>query len=147
SLGFTVMPYHLDPSQTQSWNLALQHQFGQDLVESASYLGSHVFHMLMTAPLYPAIYFPSVADSSGNCFAQGYTLTTTAAATCSSTTNTDKRRILSLIDNQKTGQYVGALAEYQSVGKSSYNGLLLDLRKRASHGITVWANYTWSHCL
>src|SRR5205823_5355066 len=147
SLGFTVMPNHLDPSQTQSWNLALQHQFGQDFVVSASYLGSHVVHMLMTAPLNPAIYFPGTADASGNCFAQGYTFTTTANAVCSSTTNTDRRRILSLVDFQKTGQYVGALAEYQSVGRSNYNGMLLDLRKRASHGITVSANYTWSHCL
>src|SRR5439155_3161666 len=109
-LGFTVMPNHLDPSQTQSWNLSIQRQIGQDFIASASYLGSHVVHMLMTAPLNPAIYFPGNADASGNCFAQGYTLSTTPNAVCSPTTNTDRRRILSLIDFQKTGQYVGALA-------------------------------------
>ena len=152
--GMTVMPYHLDPSQTQSWNLSVQRQFGQDFVASASYLGNHVVHMLMTAPLNPAIYFPGNSDANGNCFAPGYTFTTTTATgavapntLCSSTTNTDKRRILSLIDFAKTGQYVGALAEYQSVGKVSYNGMLLDLRKRTSHGLTLGTNYTWSHCL
>jgi hypothetical protein len=54
---------------------------------------------------------------------------------------------LSLTDFDRTGQYVGALAEYQSVGKVSYNGLLLDVRKRTSHGLTLGTNYTWSHCL
>jgi hypothetical protein len=143
----TVMPYHLDPSQTQSWNLSLQRQFGQDFVVSASYLGNHVVHMLMTAPLDPAIYFPGNADASGRCFAQGYTFNTTANSVCSTTTNTDRRRILPLIDFDKTGQFVGPLAEYQSVGKVSYNGLLLDVRKRTSHGLTLGTNYTWSHCL
>jgi hypothetical protein len=146
--GFTVMPYHLDPSQTQSWNLAVQHELPGNMVASASYLGNHVVHMLMTAPLNPAIYFPGVSDANRNCVVPGYTFTTpTAGATCSTTGNTDSRRILSLIDFQRTGQYVGALAEYQSVGKSSYNGMLLDLRKRTSHGLTLSANYTWSHCL
>jgi hypothetical protein len=145
--GTTVMPYHVDPSQTQSWNLSLQRSFGQDFVVSASYLGNHVVHMLMTAPLNPAIYFPGNSDANGRCFAQGYTFTTTPNTACSSTTNTDRRRILSLIDFDKTGQYVGALAEYQSVGKVSYNGLLLDARKRTSHGLTFGTNYTWSHCL
>jgi hypothetical protein len=145
--GMTVMPYHLDPSQTQNWNIAVQRQLGSDFLVSASYLGSHVIHMLMTAPLNPAIYFPGVSDATGKCLAQGYTFTTTPNTACSSTTNTNNRRILSLIDFQRTGQFVGNLAEYQSVGKSGYNGMLLDLRKRASHGITINANYTWSHCI
>jgi hypothetical protein len=147
ALGFTTMPYHVDPSQTQSWNLAIQRQIGADFLVSASYLGSHTVHMLMTAPLNPAIYFPGNSDASGNCFAQGYTFTTTPNTLCSSTTNTDRRRILSLIDFQRTGQYVGALAEYQSVGVSRYNGMLLEMRKRTSHGLTFTANYTWSHCI
>jgi hypothetical protein len=146
--GMTVMPYQLDPSQTQNWNVSIQRQFGSDFVASASYLGSHVNHMLVTAPLNPAIFFPGNADATGNCFARGYTFNAGSAnAVCSSTTNTNARRILSLIDPQNTGRFVGAMAEYQSVGKLSYNGLLLDLRKRASRGLTLSANYTWSHCL
>jgi hypothetical protein len=103
--------------------------------------------MLVTAPLNPAVYFPGTADANGNCFAPGYTFKTTSGATCSTTTNTDSRRILSLIDSQQTGRLVGALAEYQSVGGLKYNGLLLDVRKRAARGITVSSNYTWSHCV
>jgi hypothetical protein len=145
--GITTMPYDLDPSKSHSWNLAVQRQLGNDLMVSASYLGNHIVHMLVTDALNPALYFPGVADANGNCFAQGYTLKTTRGAVCSTTTNTNNRRILSLKDFEGTGQYVGALAEYQSVGKASYHGLLLDVRKRASRGITLGANYTWSHCL
>jgi len=144
---FTVMPEHLSPSQSQTWNLSVQRQFGADWLVSASYLGAHIIHMLMTAPLNPAIYFPGTADANGNCFAQGYTFKTNSGATCSPTTNTDSRRILSLIDSQRTGQLVGALAEYQTVGGSKYNGLLLDVRKRAARGVTISSNYTWSHCV
>jgi hypothetical protein len=132
------MPYHLDPSQAQNWNLSLQHQFGSDVVVSASYLGNHVIHMLMTAPLNPAIYFPGNSDASGNCFAQGYTFRPGSAnAACSSTTNTDRRRILSLIDFDRTGQFVGALAEPPDVGRLSYNSLLLDMRKRSPTGLPL----------
>jgi len=104
--------------------------------------------MLMTAPLNPAIYFPGNSDPSGNCLAQGYTFNLgTPNSLCSSVANTDRRRILSLVDSARTGQFVGALAEYQSIGTLSYNGMLLDVRKRTSHGLTLGANYTWSHCL
>ena len=141
------MPYQLSPSQSQTWNLSVQRQLGTDWLVSASYLGTHIIHMLMTAPLNPAIYFPGVANANGDCFVQGYTFKTSTGATCSTTTNTDSRRILSLIDAQRTGQWVGALAEYQSVGGAKYNGLLLDVRKRAARGVTVSSNYTWSHCV
>src|SRR3989442_6735115 len=144
---FTVMPEHLSPSQSQTWNLSVQRQFGADWLVSASYLGAHIIHMVMTAPLNPAIYFPGTADANGNCLAQGYTFKATSGATCSTTTNTDSRRLLSLIDSQRTGQLVGALAEYQTVGRSKYNGLLLDVRNRAARGVTISSNYTWTHCV
>ncbi|MBI2150459.1 MAG: TonB-dependent receptor [Acidobacteria bacterium] len=145
--GITVMPHDLDPSKSQSWNLAVQRQLGEDFLVSASYLGNHIVHMLVTEALNPAIYVPGVADASGNCFVQGYTFRTTPRSACSTTGTTNNRRLLSVKDFEQTGQFVGALAEYQSAGKSSYHGMLLDVRKRASRGVTLSANYTWSHCL
>src|SRR5213078_4904106 len=118
------------------------------------YLGSHTIHMLGSEQLNPAIYFPGNSDTNANCFVQGYTfrtLTPTGApapgAVCSTTLNTNPRRRLSLIDPQQTGQYVANLVEIQSGGNASYNGLLLEVRKRAAKGITVTGNYTWSHCI
>jgi hypothetical protein len=143
---YTTMS-NLDPAQTQNWNLALQRQLGTDWLISASYLGSHSIHLLGSEQLNPGIYFPGNADANGNCFAQGLTFRTTAGAVCSTTTNTNARRRLSVIDNTRTGQFVQNLVEIQSGGNSSYNGLLLEVRKRATRGVTVSGNYTWSHCI
>src|SRR5437867_563718 len=143
---FTVMT-NIKPAQVQSWNLSIQRQLGNDWLVSASYIGDHIIHMLGSEQLSPAIYFPGNADANGNCFTQGYTFRTTAGAVCSTTTNTNQRRRLSLIDSQNTGQFVANLVEIQSGGKSNYNGLLLEIRKRAARGITLTGNYTWSHCI
>jgi hypothetical protein len=103
--------------------------------------------MLGSEQLNPAIYFPANADASGNCFAQGYTFKTTAGAVCSTTGNTNNRRLLSLTDFQNTGQYVGSLVQIQSSGNAGYNGMLLEVRKRASKGVTITGNYTLAHCI
>ncbi len=144
--GFTAMS-NIHPSQTQNWNLSVQRQLGNDWLVSANYLGSHTIHILGSEQLNPAIYFPGVADAGGNCVAQGPTFRTTPGAVCSTTGNTNQRRRLSLIDAQQTGQFVGNLAEIQSGGNANYNGLLLEVRKRAARGVTVTGNHTWSHCI
>jgi hypothetical protein len=144
--NFTVLS-NIRPAQAQNWNLSIQHQVGNDLLVSASYLGSHTIHMLGSEQLNPAIFFPGNADASGNCSTPIYTFNTTPGATCSTTTNTNSRRVLQLIDFQQTGQYVQNLVQMQSGGVAGYNGLLLEVRKRAAKGITLDANYTWSHCI
>jgi hypothetical protein len=144
--NFTVMT-NIKPAQIQSWNLSIQRQIGTDWLISASYLGDHIIHMLGSEQLNPAIYFPGNADANGNCFVQGYSLRTTAGAVCSTTANTNLRRVLSLTDFQNTGQNVANLVPIQSGGKSSYNGMLLEVRKRAGKGVTLDGNYTWSHCI
>jgi hypothetical protein len=138
---------NIDPAQVQNWNLAIQRQWGSDVLFSASYIGSHTIHILGSEQLNPAIYFPGNTDASGNCFAQGYTFRPTTGVVCSTTQNTNARRRLSLIDFQNTGQFVANLVEIQSGGTANYNGLLLEVRKRAAKGITLTGNYTWSHCI
>jgi hypothetical protein len=144
--NFTTMS-NIDPAQVQNWNLSIQRQLGNDWLVSASYLGSHTIHMLGSEQLNPAIFFPGTADAGGNCLSQGLTFRTTAGAVCSTFANTNARRRLTLIDAQQTGQFVQNLVEIQSGGNSSYNGLLMEVRKRAAKGITLGGNYTWSHCI
>ena len=150
--NFTAMT-NIKPAQVQSWNLSIQRQFGNDWLVSASYIGNHIIHMLGSEQLNPASYFPGTPDANGNCFAQVDTFKPTPPLPgqplppCSTTGNTNQRRRLSLIDLQNTGQNVANLVTVESGGKSSYNGMLLEVRKRAGKGVTLGANYTWSHCL
>ena len=147
--------------QTQNWNLALQQQVGQDWLLSATYMGSHSIHMVQGGPGNPAIFFPGVADANGVCtttVAQQdgvevsvpggtYTLTgVRAGSACSSTRNTNARRILNLL-NPVDGSKIAAMSITHSGGTASYNGLLVSMQRRAATGINVNTNYTWSHCI
>ena len=146
--GYLTIPEKLDPPQNQSWNLAVQHQFADDWMVSATYMGSHTIHMLTVNAQNRAIYFPGRSDANGECFADGFTFDRGAAnATCSSRGNTNLRRRLSLIDFEETGQFASYINTYDASENASYNGLLLNVRKRAANGVTINANYTWSHCI
>src|SRR5262249_621152 len=101
-----------------------------------SYMGSHLVHIWGSQELNPAIYLPG-----GPCTLQGVTYNT-----CSTTTNRDARRKLVLNYPNVGGTPISFLSQYQATGTQSYHGLLLSLQRRASRGITVGGNYTWSHC-
>src|SRR5262249_5447086 len=105
---------------------------------SATYLGNQTTHLWTTKFMNPAVYIP------GNCSAGQYGLT--AAGACSTTANQNQRRVLSLA-NPATGQFYGSIQKVDSGGTASYNGLLLSVQRRAARGVTVSANYTWSHCI
>jgi hypothetical protein len=148
--NYTAMN-NIKPAQVQNWNLSLQRQFGKDWFVSAGYVGSHTIHMLGSEQLNPALYVPGQPDANGNCFIQGYSFMTPTVAgqhtACSTTQTTNSRRLLSAIDFQNTGQYVANLVQIQSGGTASYNGMLLELRKRAGKGVTLTTNYTLAHCI
>ena len=131
-----TVDYNSPNMQVTQWNLSLQRQIGLDWLASASYLGNHTIHFWSTQPINPAVFIPG-----GPC-----TLNGVVYNPCSQTGNTDQRRRLAL-ENSKYGQYYGGIVRIDTGGTSSYNGLLLSLQRRAARGITVSANYTWSHCI
>jgi len=128
----TKFPY------VQQWNFGIQRQLGKDWLASATYLGNEVTHIYGQRELNPSIYIP------GNCVKGQYGLT--APGLCSTTTNTNNRRILSLL-NPVTGAAYGPVDVWDDGGTRSYNGLLLGIQKRFSKGFLVSGNYTWSHCI
>ena len=143
---FTTFDRNTHPPYVQQWNLGIQRQIGNDWLIGASYIGNEIVHLYGSTELNPAIYFPGNANANGQCFAQGYTLTTTANAACSSTANTNARRLLTLI-NPVEGLKYANIGAWDDGGTRSYNAMLLNTQKRLSKGVSLTANYTWSHCL
>ena len=150
--NMSVVGDDFQASETQSWNLALQHQVGSDWVLSATYMGAHTIKMSQGAQVNPALYFPGsavngvcTATSAGGVIPAG-TYSINASGTCSSNRNTNTRRIL-FMQNPAEGMGVGAVSQVRSTGTSNYHGLLLSARRRVAGGVNINTNYTWSHCI
>jgi len=136
---FTIYPVlkrdTKNPNVAQ-WNLNVQRQFGTDWLVSAGYLGSNTIHLWTVRAVNPALFL-----GLGPC-----TLNGVQYPVCSTTANTDQRRLL-ILENPQVGQYFSHVNEVDDGGTASYHGLILSAQRRASNGITVSANYTWSHCI
>ena len=70
----------------------------------------------------------------------------TSNSACSTTANTNFRRILSLT-NSAVGTYAASLDTYEAGNSAAYNGLVISVRRQASRNLNINANYTWSHCI
>jgi hypothetical protein len=132
------------PPTSQSWTLSLQRQVSSDWIASASYMGSSIVHTWAQEALNRSVYFPG-APVNGACTAEGYVLRTTGAA-CSTTANTNDRRKFNLL-KPTDGQYLGVVNSRDDGGTGNYHGLVVSVQRRASTGVNVGANYTWSHCI
>jgi hypothetical protein len=135
----TAMDYDSPNMRVTQWNLSLQRQIGRDWLVSATYLGNETTHMWSTQPINSAVYIPG-----GPCTLNGVTYNP-----CSTTANTDQRRqfMLDPSISVKNAQGFGAVNKIDTGGTASYNGLVLSIQRRAARGVTVNANYTWSHCI
>jgi hypothetical protein len=121
-----------------SWNFALQHQFGNSWLVSATYLGTQTAHLWVTRQLNPSLIVPGPL---GTCPA-GVT------TNCNSTTNTNQRRLAYLLNPASAeGGGIAFADDVETGGTVSYNGLLLTMQKRLAKGVSLNANYTWSHCI
>lgn len=134
--SFSSVNYDFHTTYVEAWTLSIQHQFAADWLASASYLGNQAVHVYTQAPLNPAIYFPG-----GPCTINGVTYNP-----CSTTANTNQRRRLGL-ERPQDAPFLGPIMEADSGANQTYHGLLLSLQRRASRGVTISGNYTWSHCI
>ena len=132
----TAMDYDTKTMEVSQWNLSLQQQISTDWLISASYIGTASTHLWSAQPINPAIFL-----GLDPC-----TLNGIRYSVCSTTSNTDQRRRLSL-EIPQVGQYYGHIGRIDSGGTASYNGLLVSVQRRAVRGVTLNANYTWSHCI
>ena len=137
--GVLTTPLHVNPTYLQQWNFSVQKQIGANWMVSANYIGNETVHLWSADQINPAVYI-----THGTCSAGQYGLT--AAGNCSSLSNIAQRRVLSL-ENPAQGAYYAGIGQLDDGGTASYNGLLLSGQRRMAHGVTILANYTWSHCI
>jgi hypothetical protein len=121
---------------TQQWNLSVQKQFGANWSLTLSYLGNKTTHQWIENENNPAIYIPG-----SNCTINGVLY-----STCSSTANTEQRRVLELTNNTY-GKYYGFLQTTIAGGNAFYNAGVITLEKRFSRNVAANVIYTWSHCI
>jgi len=133
---YVNMPLNPKPTYVAQWNVTYQRQIGSWLA-SASYLGNKSTHIWSgNGEGNPAVFL-----GTGPCTINGVNY-----STCSTTSNTNQRRIL-----YQANPTLGA--SYASVNTSDdgavahYNGMLLSVQRRFAHGFTFNANYTDSYCV
>jgi len=141
---FIQVPYDIKTTRNRSWNIGIQQQIGQNTGVSATYLGTHMYHVWGIVDGNPAVIPPGVSPT-GPC-----TLKTPGGGSqtfpnCSAATTLDLRRELSQL-NPDVGQYYGYLDWVSDAGWQNYNGLLLSVTRRLSRGISATGNYTVSSC-
>ena len=136
---YISIPSDIIVPRQQSWNVSVQRQVGGNLALSATYLGSYSDRLWNVLSLNPGVYIP------GSCTLQ--TPTGPQAFNPCSTTNTlNFRRVLTM-ENYATGKYLGVVDEHTALGYQRYNGLLLNVQRRSTNGLTATANYTLSKCM
>lgn len=133
---FNTNPYDAANTYAGSWNLGIQKQIRSDWLLSTTYTGSQTVHLWTQKALNPGVYIPG-----GPC-----TLNGVVYNPCSQTANLNLRRKLYL-ENPAEGRFIGVISEFDDGGTMSYNGLILNLQRRAARGVTISGNYTWSHCI
>ena len=120
------------------WNLTYQRQLASDWVVSASYVGNKSTHIWTGEDVDPGIYIP------GNCAAGQYGLT--APGLCSTTSNTNQRRLLYL-QNPVAGSFYSDIYQADDGANAEYQALFAKVEHRFTKNYTILANYTYSHCI
>jgi hypothetical protein len=119
---YRSLPLQFQPMYVAQWNLSYQRQITPNWLATVTYIGSKSTHLTASPEGNPGVYIPG------------------------STAGLEQRRELYL-ENVAQGQYYGTSPRVETGGNSNYNGLLLSLQHRFSHGFIWQTNYTWSHCL
>ena len=119
----------LKPMTVAQWNASYE-PINQGYLLTVSYWGNKTSHIFGSDNQNPAQYIP------GTC----------GASACSTTANTNQRRILNTTNANAHNKF-GDLELVSSNGNASYNSLRVAVNRRLAQGYTILANYTYSHCI
>jgi hypothetical protein len=121
---YVSMPIDIHPMEVRQWNVSYERQVWSNWLLQVTYLGNQTRHLWNSYELNPGVFIPGQ----------------------STTANVDARRVLNLL-NPSQGRYYGSVAVTDDNGSGHYNGLLLGVQKRLSHGWSANTNFTYSKCL
>lgn len=127
---YVNLPLNLQPTNVQQWNLSYQRQMRNNWLVSISYLGNKTTHAFVRTEQDPAIYIPGTCNG----------------APCSTTGNTNQRRVLYL-ENPSAGSFYSSIGLAYPWANAEYNALLLRVQHRFARNYTILGNYTYSHCI
>jgi hypothetical protein len=134
--AFGAVDPGINSTRTHSWNAILERQIGSVWQASASYLGSYTDRLWGQVSLNPGVFL-----GLGPC-----TLNGVAYPVCTTDTNLNQRRVLSL-ENPVASRQIGSIDEHAAVGTQDYHALRLSVQRRAASGVRLSANYTRSYCV
>jgi hypothetical protein len=121
---YLTLPFDMKHPYMNQWNLSIQRGIGSDWMVAANYVGSNTIHLPTQRDSNPAVIIPG----------------------SSTLANVNQRRVLYL-QNPQEGRFYAVINTLDDGGTSTYNALLLSVQRRASNGLTIQSNYTWSHCI
>ena len=121
--NWLTFPLDMKKWYADQWNISFQRQLGSSWAASANYVNSRGHRLPIGDNINPAVY--------------------QAGAT---TANVNQRRTL-FLENPAQGQYYGNIIALSATGTSLYDALLLSLNHRASKGLTLTGNWTFSRCI
>ena len=123
----------VDPSLTspygQNYNLTVERQLSGTTLVSLAYVGSLGRKLLLTRELNPSL-------NAAGC-----------AAISACVSNRTIQNILYPQNYALPGNIFASVYNDQSTGISNYNAMQATLDKRMSHGLSLYAAYTWSHAM
>lgn len=139
---YLSMPFDRNNPRASSWNVTFEREFAPGWNALASYIGSYTTDLWGIRMVNPAAYF---FNGTATCTLPNGRVITGSGTQCSTTANTNQRRVLSL-ERPDDGQFLGRVSEYDPNGKWEYHALRLSLARRAPMGVDLSGNYTLSSC-
>jgi hypothetical protein len=144
---YETTAYNTPPPSYSTWNFAIQRQIGAPWLVSATYIGTHVEHLLISTPLNYAEILPGQPIEASGCAA--------TALNCNAAANETARKVLNLLNPVGAGPiapgvnntYFGPTMQWNAGGNQHYDALLIALQRRLASNVAINANWTWSHCI
>jgi hypothetical protein len=130
------MPLHPKSTYVAQWNLTYQRQLKGNWLASVSYLGNETTHLWISEERDPAEFL-----GLGPCVIAGVSYNP-----CSSTKNTNQRRLLYL-SNPLAGSSYASIDTMDDGAVAHYEGVILSATHNFSQNFTAVANFTDSVCL